>query len=542
MAIGKSLKSVPDHKLFAKQQVNKSLIGIASIALTSAIGAGFAFFWPHSTSRTVNNDLLPATRNAIEANHAHSFSTEESAIQNATLSLANGEIEKAEQELKNLLTASPNFRLAHALLGEIHNIKAGLPIKLDTHQDSSKLKALQSELHYRIDALRHPPPPDALPENIIQISPSTSNIIVVEGNRLRLYWFRRTKDGSGKFQLIANKHISVGKAGLGKQVRGDNKTPLGVYRIIDIKTKDALPDFYGAGALVLDYPNAADRLLGRTGSGIWIHGTPSNTFSRDPLASEGCVVLSNNDMLKLMQEDDIIGTPVIIVPEVSWKKTNNDSANKHVIDAIQTSLTEYRPETLRKIQEQEASIFLWNDKSGDTFIGVYENDSQSAETKVLLLKKQNERFVVVDESEKKQSIARKPTPTNDSNHLGEAGSNTSILNDSKKEIINAIMLWKNHWEQKNLAGYLAFYHPTKFIPNKSQRTQWELGRRTNILNKTQIKIHIQSLQVKKIEANRFEVKFIQNYNADNHRSLVTSKRMEWMREGGRWWIVSEKAG
>lgn len=36
--------------------------------------------------------------------------------------------------------------------------------------------------------------------------------------------------------------------------------------------------------------------MGRNGYGIWLHGTPSDTFSRPPRTSDGCVVLANTDL------------------------------------------------------------------------------------------------------------------------------------------------------------------------------------------------------------------------------------------------------
>src|SRR3546814_8483534 len=48
-----------------------------------------------------------------------------------------------------------------------------------------------------------------------------------------------------------------------------------------------LPDFYGDGAYPLNYPNEWDKHEGRKGYGIWLHGTPSTTYSRPPRASDG---------------------------------------------------------------------------------------------------------------------------------------------------------------------------------------------------------------------------------------------------------------
>src|SRR5262249_33874816 len=54
------------------------------------------------------------------------------------------------------------------------------------------------------------------------------------------------------------------------------------------------------------------------GHGIWLHGTPRNTYSRPPRASDGCVVLANEDLDELKTRVQIGLTPVIIAERVEW--------------------------------------------------------------------------------------------------------------------------------------------------------------------------------------------------------------------------------
>lgn len=63
----------------------------------------------------------------------------------------------------------------------------------------------------------------------------------------------------------------------------------------------SLDKFYGAGALPLNYPNPLDVLRGKTGHGIWLHGTPPDQFSRAPQATDGCVALANPDLERLLR-------------------------------------------------------------------------------------------------------------------------------------------------------------------------------------------------------------------------------------------------
>jgi hypothetical protein len=57
---------------------------------------------------------------------------------------------------------------------------------------------------------------------------------------------------------------------------------------------------------------------GRSGSGIWLHGTPSDSFSRPPLSSDGCVVLTNPDLHKLSASVEIGKTPIVISDQVEF--------------------------------------------------------------------------------------------------------------------------------------------------------------------------------------------------------------------------------
>jgi len=76
---------------------------------------------------------------------------------------------------------------------------------------------------------------------------------------------------------------------------------------------------YGKGAFPVNYPNRYDRFLKRTGYGIWLHGTPSTTYARAPWTSEGCFVLSNDDLLDIAQfVSPEARTPVILSDNVNW--------------------------------------------------------------------------------------------------------------------------------------------------------------------------------------------------------------------------------
>jgi hypothetical protein len=52
-------------------------------------------------------------------------------------------------------------------------------------------------------------------------------------------------------------------------------------------------------AITLDYPNAYDRLEGKSGDGIWLHATNEPIRPYLPNKTRGCVVISNDDIQEL---------------------------------------------------------------------------------------------------------------------------------------------------------------------------------------------------------------------------------------------------
>jgi murein L,D-transpeptidase YafK len=71
-----------------------------------------------------------------------------------------------------------------------------------------------------------------------------------------------------------------------------------------------------------------DSRRGKTGSGIWLHGTPPNQFARPPQATDGCVVLANPDLEHIIQTVEVRTTPVIIANQLQWvpaRSVRNDS-------------------------------------------------------------------------------------------------------------------------------------------------------------------------------------------------------------------------
>ncbi|MDO8299966.1 murein L,D-transpeptidase family protein [Lacisediminimonas sp.] len=216
-----------------------------------------------------------------------------------------------------LIAAYPNFHLAHLIRGDLllMHTQPVQALGAAPGAPAERLQNLRHEAQARMLALRQRPDPKLVPAALLQLRPDQRVAYVVDTRRSRLYVY---ENRNGYPHFLTDYYISQGKLGINKLREGDQKTPLGVYYVTKLLQGKKLPDFYGSGALPISYPNEWDRLHGRSGSGIWLHGTPADSFSRPPLSSDGCVVLTNPDLLRLVQTAEIGVTPVVITDDVRF--------------------------------------------------------------------------------------------------------------------------------------------------------------------------------------------------------------------------------
>jgi hypothetical protein len=161
-------------------------------------------------------------------------------------------------------------------------------------------------------------PAGLLPRNLVVMPRSAERkvpVLLADASRSRIYVFLSR---NGKPVLVDEFYTTIGLFGADKFKEGDQRTPLGVYRV-QYEIRDPRKDgFLGKFAMTLDYPNAFDNHSGRTGSGIWIHGVPQNLHVRAPKASDGCLAVANKDLQKLRKIVRYMETQVVVVPRVDW--------------------------------------------------------------------------------------------------------------------------------------------------------------------------------------------------------------------------------
>ena len=305
---------------------------------------------------TFGKSVAPAVAQAIDPDAAKMMAGDRTAdayLARAFDDISRERFDLAQGEIDALLKVKPNFRLAHLIKGDLLLVRARPvnAIGAVKNAPSDRLEGLRAEAIARLRAYRERPRADLVPRYLMQMRDDQKYAIVVDTHRSRLYLYQNV-DGRPRF--VADYYVSSGKNGAAKRREGDEKTPVGVYHVVASLPRQKLSDFYGTGAFPIDYPNEWDRLQGRNGHGIWLHGVPSDTYSRPPRASNGCVVLANADLDAIARDLQVGLTPVIISEDVEWTSVDDWA---HERKAFQAQLEQWRAD--------------WESRDADRYLGHY---------------------------------------------------------------------------------------------------------------------------------------------------------------------------
>ncbi|TAJ77467.1 MAG: hypothetical protein EPO42_09980 [Gallionellaceae bacterium] len=278
-------------------------------------------------------------------------------------SIGNNRLDVALNEVDSLLKVNPNFKLAQLVRGDLL-LARSQPLNDFGNAPNApreRMNDLRDEARVRLQRVQQQQPITLTPKYLWQLDAQQRHAIVVDTSKSTLYLFENV---NGEARYVADFYISVGKKGADKVSEGDQRTPLGVYFINDKLTKEKLTDFYGPVAFPLSYPNEWDKRQGRDGHGIWLHGTPSDTYSRPPRASSGCVVLTNDDLLKLGKQVEIGHTPVIITSQMDW----SDDGDRAERGALLAEIERWRND--------------WTNLNTNAYLSHYARDFSTGNTKL----------------------------------------------------------------------------------------------------------------------------------------------------------------
>ncbi len=257
----------------------------------------------------------------------------EQSLARSLQAVGSNHLDAALNEVDTLLKANPNIKLAQLVKGDLLLARAK-PISDfgdAPNAPRDRVQDLRDEAYARLQRVQQQQPV-GIPGYLWQLDAKQRYVIVVDTSKSTLYLYENVK---GEPRYVADYYVTVGKKGADKAVEGDQKTPLGVYFIDGHISREKLTDFYGSGAYPLSYPNEWDKQHGRNGHGIWLHGTPSDTYSRPPRASNGCVVLTNDDLTHIEKNLQVGVTPVIITSRMDWSEEADRKERAALLDSIE---------------------------------------------------------------------------------------------------------------------------------------------------------------------------------------------------------------
>ena len=259
----------------------------------------------------------------------------------------------------------PKSRIAHLIRADALSLTSSEAALFSSNKQHTLLNQLKQQIAYRWRSQKQHPTgfEHRLPAGLVDIGTHDS-VLIADLAMGRLYFFRNV---NGVPELDSDYYLSIGSKGMGKQVEGDNKTPIGVYAFIDYIPPHKLADLYGAGALPVDYPNALDEFRGRTGYGIWLHGTPSTTFAREPWASRGCIVVSNTDFAALKEVINTQKTtPILFTRQINWIDKTTWLSNQDQLNAeLELNGVAVKPQAIfEDPSEDDTYVLQFSDTTG----------------------------------------------------------------------------------------------------------------------------------------------------------------------------------
>ncbi|MBI2959730.1 MAG: L,D-transpeptidase family protein [Betaproteobacteria bacterium] len=283
----------------------------------------------------------------------------EARLERVLQAVRGGKLPAALEEVNRLVERYPNWRLAHLVHGDLLLARAAPITGFGNARQAAgdRLEDLRAEALARRRAHRDPPPPDRIPRYLLRFDGGQENAIVVDAERSRVYVY---ENAGGAPRLVQNFYTSLGKNGVDKLRQGDRRTPLGVYYVTAQIPGRKLPDLYGWGAFPISYPNEWDRMAGKTGYGIWVHGVPSDTYARAPRASDGCIALANADIAELARRVQVGVTPVIIADRIEWTAPE--------------ALAEERKAFMERLEAWRTD---WESRDADRYLAHYARDFRS---------------------------------------------------------------------------------------------------------------------------------------------------------------------
>lgn len=281
------------------------------------------------------------------------------------------QFERALAALDSVVRQAPQFHLAQMIKGDILMSRVakvsgiGHNALLHAIPDSRYVlvEDLREEARMRLRAYLQRQNRQKLPGQLLRMGESVETAVLVDKQTHRLYLFGNTGVDRPP-ELLYDFYISTGRKRGNKAWKGDLRTPEGVYFVTSFMPGSRLPEKYGAAAFPINYPNELDRHQRKSGGGIWLHGITRAFYSRPPLDSEGCIVLSNIDLEQIAALISPGSTPFIIAGRLDWLEEDVWLERKNsVMQALQIWREDWESGDISRYQAHYSANF-WTEESG----------------------------------------------------------------------------------------------------------------------------------------------------------------------------------
>lgn len=365
-------------------------------------------------------------------------------------------------------------------------------------------------------------------QNIVNISKdSTDEIIVVDKSKQYLFVVKSYLDSPLAF--VDSFRVTTGKNNGNKEREGDNKTPEGIYRIIGSIPGNQLPPLYGPIAYILDYPNFVDRIYGRTGSNIWIHGRDKEITNYQ---TKGCISLHNHSILRLSKYIKLNKTLVLIQDTIHI-------VNEEKYQNITNNWNKYLSSWAESWEKDTASYFRYYSDKFRT--KKFHNFKQFKKYKRYLERIYNWKHIEIGEALVYQTkyetqaefyqefICPKFYSTGIKTiRMIPEENGWKIVNEDFspiepqvyiKDIVNKFVKeWIAAWESKDIEKYITFYD-TSFKAGEMNLNEWYNYKKRIFEKARRIDISATNLNIVSPEKFIWKVTFIQRYKSKSYSDI-----------------------
>lgn len=349
-------------------------------------------------------------------------------------------------------------------------------------------------------------------------------------------WLHVIKVAEGRTEVLKSFQVLTGRVNGDKQIRGDEKTPEGLYFVTGFLSPEKLNEMYGdiskqygTGAFPLSYPNLKDKLAGKTGGGIWLHGVDPE---RAETVTKGCVAFEN-DKLTMLRDYITVGTPVVITSREGMKGSVDD-IREHFL-SMKGMVNEYLTAWEENDFDAFKSFYHANFKSvGGRNFGSYlaykknlmeifpyrkvfaENFrffNQSADEAVAEFDQYycaanvysygRKKFYLEREIDSLKVVAEEFRPMDGSGFI--------------REKVNDFLLgWKSAWESRNIEDYISYYSD-KFITRNMDKAGWKSDKSAKFEKLNEVHVGIENITFKAYSPVSYSIEFKQSYQGDSYK-------------------------